>query len=517
MSSDEGPASFGIEVAAAVALPGEAGPRTGAAEWQRRGEERQEVHSSATRPAGKCCLFLTRPDRKCCLFLRLLGVAVLAVALILGIVAYVTYLRWRLQPSDDEPIRLALCRRMSQQVHRVRANDTDVAGKAYCEAKAKNGEDADSLMDKPLNSSFVNVTDVKYLPEWNVSRDCMPFEKNCTTVVREFGAASWIYPSGLKEENDVDRVVFIHGGSSGLDYREAYYSGMTTRLAHYMQLPVLAMDFATEPEHPWPNNALSVLVVLREALRRGPLSNKTARNIFLVADSEGGLVALHTLALLTSLSARELLGVLPEVQVAELDGGALPLAGVVLFSPTVDVQCISPTIGMNCYKDVPNGTNRERGGPMSDACDELTPLGARQDCMWSYLEFFFGHQDLLKVTTNNEAEAEFKKHSDSFWLSPLINPYTFDFSAIGVPPLFVTVGSREPWQGDSQLLVEHVCASLGDVSFFQAEDMWHDYQEWSEGCGEGGSPIPEAIAAYTRSAQWVQQVLLQRTVRTQIV
>lgn len=395
MSSDEGPASFELEVAAVVASLGEAGPLTGAAERQRRREEQQEVHISATRPAGKCCLFLTRPDRKCCLFLRLLGVAVLAVAVILGIVAYVRYLRWRLQPSDDEPIRLALCRRMSQQVHRVRRDDKDVAGKENCEAKVKNGEDAESLMDKPLNSSFVLVKDVKYLPEWNVSRDCMPFE-NCTTVVRKFGAASWIYPSGLKEDNDVDRVVYIHGGGSNLDYREAYYSGLTTRLAHYMQLPVLAMDFATEPEHPWPNNALSVLVVLREALRRGPLSNKTARNIFLVADSEGGLVALHTLALLTTLSARELLGVRPEVQVAELDGGALPLAGVVLFSPTVDVQCISPTEGMNCYNDGTghmeqgwNGTNRERGGPMSQACDEVTPLGARQDCMWSYLEFFF--------------------------------------------------------------------------------------------------------------------------------
>mmetsp|Transcript_72275 Transcript_72275/g.167490 ORF Transcript_72275/g.167490 Transcript_72275/m.167490 type:complete len:80 (+) Transcript_72275:1164-1403(+) len=77
-----------------------------------------------------------------------------------------------------------------------------------------------------------------------------------------------------------------------------------------------------------------------------------------------------------------------------------------------------------------------------------------------------------------------------------------------MPPILVITGAADYWASDGIALVEHICESGGEVEHFLAHGMWHDFQEYSEGCGNSqGKFLPEGIEAYRRVAGFTKKQL----------
>ena len=58
---------------------------------------------------------------------------------------------------------------------------------------------------------------------------------------------------------------------------------------------------------------------------------------------------------------------------------------------------------------------------------------------------------------------------------------------------------------DGPALAERACRAGVDVTAFNAFGSFHDFVEYSEGCG-GGARVEEAIEAYRRVAAFVGRV-----------
>jgi len=324
-----------------------------------------------------------------------------------------------------------------------------------------------------------------------------------------FNNAEWLLPPGYARgaaaNNSETRIAFIHGGNAADSAVGPYYAGLTTRLANWTGLPVLSFDYPTEPVVPWPQNLRHVLFYLSYALNNGPDGPSRADKIILVSDSEGTLVCTQTVISLQDPALRRMLGFGADFP-ASTDTW---LAGIVLSSAVVDIGCTTPSFAWNCYNfsdpaaPTPSGT----GDPDTGNCTR-TPdaFSKKDDCLWSYLEYFFGFSGVLDGYPRPQglAIAETKRRAD-FFSQPTLTPLTFDLSAF--PPLLLISATRDYFYSDGPTLHERACTAGADVESFNVKGAFHDFIEYSAGCGNpSGAMMFEALEAYTRIASFVARV-----------
>lgn len=82
-------------------------------------------------------------------------------------------------------------------------------------------------------------------------------------------------------------ILYCHGGGY-MTGSCLYARGLTTKLAKYSKLPVLAFDYRLAPEHPFPAALEDAVLVWNSLLEKGYQSN----NIIIAGDSAGGNLAL---------------------------------------------------------------------------------------------------------------------------------------------------------------------------------------------------------------------------------
>ena len=76
--------------------------------------------------------------------------------------------------------------------------------------------------------------------------------------------------------------------------------------------------------------------------------------------------------------------------------------------------------------------------------------------------------------------------------------------------MLILSGSRDYFYSDGPALAKRACDTGAEsVQLFRANDAFHDFIEYSEGCG-GGAPMDEALDAYKHIADFVRQDALVR-------
>jgi acetyl esterase/lipase len=125
------------------------------------------------------------------------------------------------------------------------------------------------------------------------------------------------------------------------------------------------------------------------------------------------------------------------------------------------------------------------------------------DCQWSYLTYFFGFAGLNWASNQSSAAAQFARRRDFFAQGAMVNPLRADLSSL--PPMLILSGGRDYFYSDGPALAKRACdTGARVVQLFQASDGFHDFIEYSEGCG-GGAPMAEALDAYERIADFVRE------------
>ena len=376
-------------------------------------------------------------------------------------------------------------------------------------------KDPYTLIDAPLTgverlSVTTGFDGVLPVVQWsaNVSRSDLA---NSTPAWRRyqysFNRAEWLLPPGYAQKEGEARVVFVHGGNAGDSAVGPYYGGLTTRLANWTGLPVLAFDYPDEPLVPWPQNLRHVLRYVGHALHHGPHAAGMAGRVFVVADSEGGLVATQALIALRDAPLRTLLGYGYLFPADTADW----LGGVVLSSPVLDVSCRTPSFATNCYNysDPRAPTPAGIGDPDTGNC-RRTPLLADRvdDCLWSYLEYFYGFDGVLDGAPRPRGAAthEHARRAE-FFAQPTLSPLQYNLS--GFPPLLLLSGARDFFYSDGPALHERACRHGVDVTSFNVRGAFHDFIEYSAGCG-GNDAMPEAVEAYARVRAFVRERMASR-------
>lgn len=125
----------------------------------------------------------------------------------------------------------------------------------------------------------------------------------------------WLDPEGAVDDAV---LLFLHGGGYFFGSARTHRT-LTSALARYSRMPVLALDYRLAPEHPFPAGLDDAVAACRALQAEG-------RRVFLAGDSAGG-----GLALATMLSLRE---------------AGLPMpAGAALFSPWTDLAGTGVSLG----------------------------------------------------------------------------------------------------------------------------------------------------------------------------
>jgi len=381
--------------------------------------------------------------------------------------------------------------------------------------EAAAGRDPYSLIDpvlesgvrrRPIEAGYGSKS-IFQVP-WHATLNLSALPAGASHASWRFNTAEWLVPNGYSQEKGEARLVFVHGGNAADSASGPYYAGFTMRLANWTRLPVLAFDYTTEPVSPWPNNLRSVLSYLEYGWTHGPEGAADASKLILVADSEGTLVLMQTLIAMHDDTLSRLLGyrsVLPPPH--QLVGG------VVLSSAVVDVHCRTRSFDWNCYNFsnplsyTPQGT----GDPDTGNCTGLGTRAAKvDDCLGSYLTYFFGFEGALRGAPHGgqrgAATAEVRRRAD-FFNQSLLSP--IDYPMAGFPPLLVISGTRDYFYSDGPSLAQRACDAGVDAEVFNVHGAFHDFIEYSEGCGSG-VPADEALAAYSRIATFTTRVLRRR-------
>ena len=312
----------------------------------------------------------------------------------------------------------------------------------------------------------------------------------------EFNGAEWLVPQTYLPRAGEARLVFIHGGNvqdSALSY---YYAGLTSRLANWTGLPVLSFDFASAPFVPYPQNVRNVLSYILWARSHGPRGSGDAGSIILAADSEGTLVALQAAIALVQPDVGTEAGYPPPV----LHSPANWLKGLVLSSPVIDVACDTPSMAWNCFNETAS-----TGDPDTGDCTN-TPTWERKvaDCRYSYLTYFYGLAGILQAEGDLPEASRQWELRRAYLLDASRAPLRADLR--GLPPMLSLAGTRDYFYTDGPSLAERACNAGVDVEAFNVEGAFHDFIEYSEGCG-GPSVVPESMEAYRRVANFVARVV----------
>ena len=98
--------------------------------------------------------------------------------------------------------------------------------------------------------------------------------------------------------------------------------------------------------------------------------------------------------------------------------------------------------------------------------------------------------------------AEVARRAD-FFAQPILSPLSYNLTTF--PPLLLISGTRDYFYSDSPALGERACRAGVGVESLNAYGAFHDFVEYSEGCG-GGEPLLEAIEAFGRIRIFVQDL-----------
>jgi len=308
----------------------------------------------------------------------------------------------------------------------------------------------------------------------------------------EFGDAEWLVPHGYKQQAGEARIMFIHGGDASVSALSSLYTGLTTRLANWTRLPVLAFDFATEPITTWPNNVRDIFWWVTHALENGPDGRGRAGSIFFASDSEGALVMMHTAMAVMDDTWRTLLGFGQKLQ-----NPRDWLAGIISSSPAVDIGCNTASFQWNCFNET-----TLLGDPDCGDCSTETTLRERvTECRQDYFNYFFGLAGMQHIDTAFKANLEWESRRDFFEMGT-VNPLRADLRYM--PPMLLIAGVQDYYYSDALALAEHACKAGVQVELFNVYGGFHDFIEYSEGCG-GPLPMVEAIEAYRRIQQFTSK------------
>ncbi|GAA1844068.1 alpha/beta hydrolase [Pseudonocardia ailaonensis] len=199
-------------------------------------------------------------------------------------------------------------------------------------------------------------------------------------------------------------LVYLHGGGFRLGSPVAYTAFAGALVGAGVERIVL-VDYRLAPEHPFPaglRDALAVLAAVRSASGTG--------RVVLAGDSAGA-----GLALSAALVARD---------------EGLPVDGLVLLSPWLDLRCVSDTFT--------SPTNTDR----------MFPLDSARQAAETYLQ---GHRDD----------------------DPLVSPVLAD--VVGLPPTVVLVGTGESLIGDAAGLASRMARAGQQVDLSVLPDAVHSW------------------------------------------
>ncbi len=218
---------------------------------------------------------------------------------------------------------------------------------------------------------------------WNATTKTPPGYGDANFTTYYFGQAEWVLPRASERRSSGDRVVFIHGGSAADSAVGDLYNGFADHLAQATGLPVFAFDFEQEPVVPWPQNLRSILGFAEYGLENGHDGPGRAERIFVIGDSEGTLTALQTVASPLDEDFKKQQGFAASRALANPSDW---LAGVVLSSPGVDVDCKTESFKYNIWNATSMSGDPDTGvGWDGYSLDDL--IG---DCRRSYIEYAYG-------------------------------------------------------------------------------------------------------------------------------
>jgi acetyl esterase/lipase len=135
----------------------------------------------------------------------------------------------------------------------------------------------------------------------------------------------WYRPRGVEPEGT---ILYLHGGGY-IGTSPRMYAAFVARLCHQTGCEVFVADYRLAPEFPFPAGLEDAVLVLEALLHEGADPSR----VFIAGDSGGGGLATSLLAVMQDIGHR-------------------PLAGVLLFSPEVDLRLDEPSIADNAGKDI---------------------------------------------------------------------------------------------------------------------------------------------------------------------
>lgn len=238
-------------------------------------------------------------------------------------------------------------------------------------------------------------------------------------------AGEWVRPA----EPDHGAILYLHGGGYAFCSPRTHRM-ITSRLAVNTGLPVLAPRYRLAPEHPFPAAFDDGVVAYRSLLAQGVPPSR----IIVAGDSSGGHLAAAV--------------------VAEACRSGLPTpAGVVLFSPWVDLTC-------------------ELSGENDQECRDpfISPAMAR-------------HFGRLYVGEHND------------WSDPRLA--LLDCAGLKLPPFLIQVAEKEALRGEAERLAEALTATGNSCELQVWPGQIHAFQILSR-------VFPEARAALREAGDFIQ-------------
>ncbi len=220
-------------------------------------------------------------------------------------------------------------------------------------------------------------------------------------------------------------VLYLHGGGYGT-FAKGAYCAFVRSISLRTSTAVHAPDYPLAPERPFPAALDAALAAWRA------LAGREEGPIVLAGDSAGG-----GLALATALALR--------------DAGERPPAGLVLFSPWLDLTH--------------SGASFERNGPA---------------------EPILTHRDSLEKATAYAAGADLRDSR----ISPL-----FAESLAGLPPVHLLGAADDLLVSDADRLAERIRSEGGAIEYERHDGLWHDFQLFGEVLAEARDATAAACAA----------------------
>ena len=283
---------------------------------------------------------------------------------------------------------------------------------------------------------------------------------------------------GSSGEGRVRKALYIHGGSwyNGSPKTNSY-PAVAARIATATCIPVLAIDYSLLPQ----GTADVVLDEIKQALRwmathdasGDAYETATPVEVMMMGDSSGAGSAFSTLLL--------------QQEESETWGESLPpLVSAALISPWLNLYCNSPTYVSNafCKHQVTKSDQQQVG----EACvvDAKLP---KIDVLAGDLCF----QDPAGVAANDYAvnSLEYLGNDIALLDDPVLNPFAWTQSFVGIPSVQFHVALQEDLFSDSTILCDRMLKDGVNCEVHAYDGMWHDFTSFFTGCLEPGATIDE--------------------------